>query len=60
MKTAFFKIGQTKIELSKLPLPKSTIAKFIESGEGIHHIAFCSKFQCRRSTSGARWTRASS
>ncbi|MDR0420187.1 MAG: methylmalonyl-CoA epimerase [Prevotellaceae bacterium] len=41
VKTAFFKVGQTKIELLEPSSPESTIAKFIEKrGEGIHHIAF--------------------
>jgi methylmalonyl-CoA/ethylmalonyl-CoA epimerase len=41
VKTAFFKIGQTKIELLEPIGDDSTIAKFIEKrGEGIHHIAF--------------------
>ena len=41
VKTAFFKIGQTKIELVEPTHPDSTIAKFIEKrGEGVHHIAF--------------------
>ena len=41
VKTAFFKIGQTKIELLEPTSEDSTIAKFIEKrGEGIHHIAF--------------------
>ena len=41
VKTAFFKIGQTKIELLEQTSEESTIAKFIEKrGEGIHHIAF--------------------
>ena len=41
VKTAFFKFGQTKIELLEPTSPESTIAKFIEKrGEGIHHIAF--------------------
>lgn len=41
VKTAFFKIGQTKIELLEPTSPDSTIAKFIEKkGEGIHHLAF--------------------
>ena len=41
MKTAFFKVGQTKIELLEPTSEDSTIAKFIEKrGEGIHHIAF--------------------
>ena len=41
VKTAFFKVGQTKIELLEPTSDESTIAKFIEKrGEGIHHIAF--------------------
>ena len=41
VKTAFFKIGQTKIELLEPTCEESTIARFIEKrGEGIHHIAF--------------------
>lgn len=41
VKTAFFKVGNTKIELLEPTSPESTIAKFIEKkGEGIHHIAF--------------------
>jgi methylmalonyl-CoA/ethylmalonyl-CoA epimerase len=42
VKTAFFKIGQTKIELLEPTDEDSTVAKFIEKrGEGIHHIAYC-------------------
>ena len=41
VKTAFFMIGQTKIELLEPTDPESTIAKFIEKrGPGIHHIAY--------------------
>ena len=41
VKTAFFKIGQTKIELLESTDPEGPIGKFIEKkGEGIHHIAF--------------------
>ena len=41
VKTAFFKIGQTKIELLESTSPDGPIAKFIEKkGPGIHHIAF--------------------
>ena len=40
VKTAFFKIGQTKIELLEPTSEESTIAKYIEKrGEGIHHMA---------------------
>ena len=41
VKTAFFKVGQTKIELLEPTSEDSTIAKFIEKrGEGIHHMAY--------------------
>lgn len=41
VKTAFFKVGQTKIELLESTDPEGTIAKFIEKrGEGVHHMAF--------------------
>lgn len=41
VKTAFFKVGQTKIELLEPTSDDSTIAKFIENrGEGVHHIAY--------------------
>lgn len=41
VKTAFFKVGQTKLELLEPTSEESPIAKFIEKrGEGIHHLAF--------------------
>ncbi|OFX17824.1 MAG: methylmalonyl-CoA epimerase [Bacteroidetes bacterium GWA2_31_9] len=41
VKTAFFKVGETKIELLETTDPDGPIGKFIEKkGEGIHHIAF--------------------
>ncbi|MBE0679797.1 MAG: methylmalonyl-CoA epimerase [Bacteroidales bacterium] len=41
VKTAFFMIGQTKIELLESTDPEGPIGKFLEKrGEGIHHIAF--------------------
>ena len=41
VKTAFFKIGEVKIELLEATSPDSTIASFIEKrGQGVHHIAF--------------------
>jgi methylmalonyl-CoA/ethylmalonyl-CoA epimerase len=41
VKTAFFKVGDTKIELLEPTSEESTVAKFIEKrGEGIHHLAF--------------------
>ncbi|HEX7904956.1 MAG TPA: methylmalonyl-CoA epimerase [Chitinophagaceae bacterium] len=39
--TAFFKTGETKIELLESADPGGVIARFIEKkGEGLHHIAF--------------------
>ncbi|CAG0979292.1 MAG: methylmalonyl-CoA epimerase [Bacteroidetes bacterium] len=39
--TAFFLVGQTKIELLESKKEGSAIARFIEKrGEGVHHIAF--------------------
>lgn len=44
VRTAFFKVGDTKIELLEPTSPESTIAKFIENrGEGVHHVAFAVK-----------------
>jgi methylmalonyl-CoA/ethylmalonyl-CoA epimerase len=41
VKTAFLKIGQTKIELLESTDPEGPIGKYIEKrGEGIHHIAY--------------------
>jgi len=41
VKTAFFQVGQTKIELLESTDPEGPIGKFLEKkGEGIHHIAF--------------------
>jgi len=41
VRTAFFAIGQTKIELLESTDQEGPIGKFIEKrGEGIHHIAF--------------------
>lgn len=41
VKTAFFKIGESKIELLQATTDDSPIAKFIsKKGEGIHHIAY--------------------
>lgn len=41
VKTAFFMVGQTKIELLETTDPEGPIGSFIEKkGEGIHHIAF--------------------
>jgi methylmalonyl-CoA/ethylmalonyl-CoA epimerase len=39
--TAFFKTGESKVELLESTAPDGVIAKYIEKkGEGIHHIAF--------------------
>lgn len=41
VKTAFFKIGETKIELLEATNPDSPIAKFLKkNGPSFHHIAF--------------------
>lgn len=41
VKTAFFMVGQTKIELLESTDPEGPVGKFIEKkGEGVHHIAF--------------------
>ena len=42
VKTAFFKVGQTKIELLEGTAPESAISKFIEKNGGrggLHHVA---------------------
>ena len=41
VKTAFFQLAETKIELLESTDPNGVIARFIEkNGEGLHHIAF--------------------
>ncbi len=41
VRTAFFEVGESKIELLEAMAEDSPIARFIEKrGEGIHHIAF--------------------
>ena len=43
VRTAFFKVGETKIELLEATSPDSTIAKFVEKNGGrggMHHMAF--------------------
>jgi len=41
VKTAFFMVGETKIELLESTDPEGPIGKFIEKkGQGIHHLAF--------------------
>jgi len=41
VRTAFFRVGQTKIELLESTGPDGPVGKFIvKNGEGIHHIAY--------------------
>ncbi len=41
VKTAFFMVGETKIELLESTDPEGPIGKFLEKkGAGVHHIAF--------------------
>ncbi len=41
VKTAFFMVGQTKIELLEATAEDSPVAKFVDKkGPGIHHLAF--------------------
>ncbi len=41
VKTAFFQVGETKIELLEASSSDSPVGKFIDKkGEGLHHIAF--------------------
>lgn len=41
VKTAFLKVGETKIELLEALIPDSPIGKFLaKKGAGFHHIAF--------------------
>ena len=41
VKTSFFRVGESKIELLEAKNTNSPISKFIEKrGEGLHHIAF--------------------
>ena len=41
VRTAFFRVGESKIELLESTSPDGPIAKFItKRGEGIHHIAY--------------------
>jgi methylmalonyl-CoA/ethylmalonyl-CoA epimerase len=41
VKTAFFQVGDTKIELLESTDPEGPIGKFLEKrGQGVHHLAF--------------------
>jgi methylmalonyl-CoA/ethylmalonyl-CoA epimerase len=44
VKTAFFMVGQTKLELLESTDPEGPIGKFLEKkGEGVHHLAFATQ-----------------
>jgi methylmalonyl-CoA/ethylmalonyl-CoA epimerase len=44
VRTAFFQVGDTKIELLESTAPDGPIGKFVEKkGQGMHHIAFAVK-----------------
>lgn len=44
VKTAFFMVGQTKIELLESTDPEGPVGRFLEKkGEGVHHIAYATK-----------------
>jgi methylmalonyl-CoA/ethylmalonyl-CoA epimerase len=41
VRTAFFKVGQTKLELLESTDPEGPVGKFLDKkGEGVHHLAF--------------------
>jgi len=41
VRTAFFRVGESKIELLESTDPEGPVGKFIEKrGQGVHHIAF--------------------
>lgn len=41
VRTAFFTVGDTHLELLEPTSPESPVAKFLEkNGEGVHHVAF--------------------
>jgi methylmalonyl-CoA/ethylmalonyl-CoA epimerase len=42
VRTAFFMVGETKIELLESTDPEGPVGRFIAvKGQGIHHLAFC-------------------
>ncbi len=42
VRTAFFMVGETKIELLESTDPEGPVGRFIATkGQGIHHLAFC-------------------
>ncbi|MFP4065434.1 MAG: methylmalonyl-CoA epimerase [Bacteroidales bacterium] len=44
VRTAFFRVGDTKIELLESTDPEGPIGKYVEKkGEGVHHMAFAVK-----------------
>ena len=43
VRTAFFRLGETRLELLEPTAPDSPVARFLEKrGEGIHHIGYLS------------------
>ncbi len=48
VKTAFFQVGDTKIELLESTDPEGPIGKFVEkTGGGMHHLAFAVENVCQ-------------
>jgi len=44
VRTAFFRVGQTKVELLESTDPEGPVGKFIEKrGQGVHHLAFATE-----------------
>ncbi len=44
VRTAFFQVGQVKIELLESTDPEGPIGKFVEKrGQGVHHLAFATE-----------------
>jgi methylmalonyl-CoA/ethylmalonyl-CoA epimerase len=44
VKTAFFMVGQTKIELLESTDPEGPVGRFLEKkGEGVHHVAYATE-----------------
>ena len=59
VRTAFFQVGQTKLELLESTDPEGPIGKFIEKkGEGIHHLAFAvNNIECALKSVGEKGVR---
>ncbi len=44
VRTAFFSVGQTKVELLESTDPEGPVGRFIEKrGQGVHHLAFATE-----------------